>query len=255
MLAGEHASRAPEAGGHLVDAEERPVSAAELLRPLQVARLREDDAVPDDRLGEKQRHVLAAQLLLDRAEVVEGHAGEAGKERLEAVGEGGVAVRRERSQRQPVEAVLDGDDARSAGRRPPELDRRLDRLGTRAREESAAEARRRAAQQLLRQQSRPLRDAEGDAAGQLEVEPLVQRRPHARVRAADVVHPEPAEQVEEAVAVRVVEVRTLAARPAAVEADRPQHAHELRVDEPRVELELLALVLCKQVAYFSHSPT
>jgi hypothetical protein len=76
----------------------------------------------------------------------------------------------------------------------------------------------------------------------------VQRRPHARVRAADVVHPEAAEQVQEAVAVRVVEVRTLAARPAAIEADRPQHAHELRVDEPRVELKFRARALGEQVA-------
>jgi len=53
---------------------------------------------------------------------------------------------------------------------------------------------------------------------------LVQRRPHALVVAAHVVHPEAAEHVEEAVALVVEQVGALAAGPAAVEADRPQHA-------------------------------
>ena len=74
----------------------------------------------------------------------------------------------------------------------------------------------------------------------LEPECLDERGADSRVVAADAVHPEAAEQVEETRPVGVVEVRALGARPGAVEADRPQHAHELRVDRPRPEVEILA---------------
>src|SRR5581483_433999 len=55
--------------------------------------------------------------------------------------------------------------------------------------------------------------------------------------------PEPAEEVEVTGAVVVVEVGALGARPGPVEADRPQHASELRVDRARPELEALAAAL------------
>ena len=70
---------------------------------------------------------------------------------------------------------------------------------------------------------------------------------HPRVVSPDVVHPEPAEPVEVAVPLGVVEVRALGARPAAVEADRAQHSHELRVDGARMELELVARVALEQL--------
>src|SRR4029453_5331405 len=49
-------------------------------------------------------------------------------------------------------------------------------------------------------------------------------------------------------AVGVVEISALGPRPTAVESDRPQQAHELRVDRPRVEVELLAPMLVEQLA-------
>ena len=76
--------------------------------------------------------------------------------------------------------------------------------------------------------------------GKIELERLDQRRADARVRAPDVEHPEAAEHVEVAVALVVPEVGALAASPGAVEADRLQHARELRVDRLAPQLEALA---------------
>ena len=76
----------------------------------------------------------------------------------------------------------------------------------------------------------------------------MQRGPYPLVVAADVVHPEPAEHVQEARAVGVVEVRALSPHPVPVEPDRPQHAQELRVDRPSVELELAPRVLLDEPA-------
>ena len=140
---------------------------------------------------------------------------------------------RERAERQPVEAVVGREDARALRRGAAELERRLDRLGAGAREEHALEPRRRAREQRLREQAGQRGDAELHGAGRLELERLDERRADARVVAADVVHPEAAEQVEVAVAVGVEEVGAVGARPGAVEADRAQHAHELRVDRAR----------------------
>ena len=128
MLEREQPARAAEAGLHLVGAEERPVAAAELLRALEVAGRRQVHALPLHRLDEEDGDVLAAQLGLERVEVAERHLREAGQQRLEARRELGVAVRRERAEREPVEAVLGRDDARrgrsrrgraSARPRPP----------------------------------------------------------------------------------------------------------------------------------------
>src|SRR2546423_3663096 len=147
-----------------------------------------------------------------------------------------------------MEGVLAGDDPRPAGRRAAELQRRFDRLGAGAREEHAPERRGRALEQCAREQTRERRDTELHFARRLQLESLNERRPDARVVAADVVHPEAAEQVEKPRAVRVVEIRTLRPLPASVEADRPEQTHELRVDRPRVEVELLAPVLVEQLA-------
>ena len=104
VLEREHLPGAPEAGLHLVDAEERAVAAADLLRALEVARRRQVDALALHRLDEEDRDVLAAQLLLERVEVAERNALEPRQQRPEPVRELRVAVRRERAERQPVEA-------------------------------------------------------------------------------------------------------------------------------------------------------
>src|SRR5262249_13418646 len=129
-----------------------------------------------------------------------------------------------------------------------DLDRRLDRLGPRACKEHAAEPCRRAVEQRLCEQAGGLGDPERHTPRQLEVERLVQRRPHLLVVAADVVHPQAAGHVQEARSVYAVEIRSLSASPVAVEADRPQHAQELRVDRPAMQPELAARVLVDEPA-------
>src|SRR4051812_36996083 len=106
VLEGEELPRASEACLHLVDGEERPVLPAELLRPGEVAVGREVDTVTLDRLDEEEGDVLAAQLSLERVEIVERHARETRQERAEALDELGPTVGGERTERQPVEAVL-----------------------------------------------------------------------------------------------------------------------------------------------------
>ena len=84
MLEREHPARPPEPGHHLVDAEERPVAAAQLLRSLEVAVRRQVDPLALHRLDEEERDVLASQLRLERVEIAERNLLESGQERLEA---------------------------------------------------------------------------------------------------------------------------------------------------------------------------
>ena len=178
------------------------------------------------------------QLRLERVEVAERHPVEAREQRLEARRELRVAVRAERAEREPVEAVVGGDDARALRRCAAELERRLVRLGAGAREEAALDARRRAREQRVGEQPGERGDAHREHPGRVELERFDQRGADAAVVAADVVHPESAEQVEVARSVAVVEVRAFGARPRAVEADRAQNADELRIDRARPEVEV-----------------
>ena len=203
----------------------------------------------DDRLDDEERDVLGAERGVERIEVAERDAREAGHERLEALRESGVAGRGERAERQPVEAALHRDDARAARRRAPDLDRGLDRLRPGAREQDSPEARGRPLQQLVGEDRAERVDAERELSRRVELERLLERRLHPRVVAPDVVHPEPAQPVEVAVAVGVVQMGAFGARPAAVEADRAQHPHELRVDRASVEVELVARVALEQLAH------
>ena len=82
MLEREQLPRAAEAGLHLVDAEERAVRAAERLCALEVAGRRQVHALPLDRLDEEEaRRLRCCSCLLERVEVAEGHAVEAGQQR------------------------------------------------------------------------------------------------------------------------------------------------------------------------------
>ena len=87
MLEREQPPVRPKPGLHLVDAEERAVAAAELLRALEVAGRRQVDALALHRLDEEDRDVLAPQLALERVEVAERHVREPGQQRPEALGE------------------------------------------------------------------------------------------------------------------------------------------------------------------------
>jgi len=89
--------------------------------------------------------------------------------------------------------------------------------------------------------------------GPLELQRLDQRLADAGVVAADVEHPEAAEQVEVAVAVVVPEVRSLRAGPAAVEPDRAQQLHELRVDRLRVQVERLGAPFLDELRQPAHA--
>ena len=60
MLERKELARPPEACLHLVDAEERPVAAAQLVGTFQIPGRGHEDAVADDRLHDEQRHVLTA---------------------------------------------------------------------------------------------------------------------------------------------------------------------------------------------------
>jgi hypothetical protein len=152
-----------------------------------------------------------------------------------------------------VERVLGREDALPLRRRSPQLQRRLDRLGARAREEGPLDARRRAAQQLLGEQGGQHVHTELHRARPLQLERLDKRVAHARVVPPYVEHPETAEQVEVAVAVGVPEVRALGTGPAAVETNRPQELHELRVDRLRVQVERLGAPLLDELAQPAHA--
>ncbi len=71
MLEGEELARAAKSGLDLVDAEERPVPAAQLLRALQIAVRREVHALPLDWLDEEHRDVLGSQGGLECIQVAE----------------------------------------------------------------------------------------------------------------------------------------------------------------------------------------
>src|SRR5581483_7650174 len=173
--------------------EERPVAPAELLRSLEVAARRQVHALALNRLDEEEGDVLRAQRALERVEVAEGDAVEAGQERLEARGELVVAVRRQGAERQPVEAVIGRDDARTLRRRAAELQRGLDRLGAARGEEHAAESVRRPLEERLGEQTGQGRDAQREHPRRVELERLDEGGADAGVVAADVVHAEAAE--------------------------------------------------------------
>jgi len=88
--------------------------------------------LPLHRLDDERRDVAARQLGFERREVPERHCVAARQKRPEALAELLVAVDRHGPKRQPVEATLAVDDARPAGRGAGELQRTLDRLGSRA---------------------------------------------------------------------------------------------------------------------------
>ena len=139
-----------------------------------------------------------------------------------------------------MEAVLGGDDAGATGGGAPQLERRLDRLRSGAREQAALDPPAGERGQLLREQAGQERRPHREHPGRLEAERLDERLADLRVVPADAVHAEAAEQVEVARPLGVVEVGAFGARPGAVEADRPQDANELRVDRARPEVEILA---------------
>src|SRR5919205_722686 len=85
-------------------------SNAKSLPVLEIAGRRQRAALALDRLDDEERDVLGPERLLERVEVAERHAVEAGQERAEAAGERVVPVRRERAEGEPVEGARRRDD-------------------------------------------------------------------------------------------------------------------------------------------------
>src|SRR6185312_7655111 len=228
-----------EAGLHLVDGKERAVSPAKLLRAFQIAGRRDVHSLSLHGLDEKERDLLGTERSVECVEVAERNRREPRQERPKAFDEMAIAARREGTEREPVEGLLRRDDARPAGRGAPELERRFDCLGARAREQDSRQSCGRPLQQLFGKESRQQRDAELDRSGSVELERLDKRRADPGIVPPGVEHPEAPEHVEETVPIRVVEVLPFGSRPHAIEADRLQHPHELWVDPARVEVVVL----------------
>ncbi len=127
----------------------------------------------DDRLDDEERDVLGAQRGLERVEVVERDAREAraasGSKRSEKAGS---PVAESAPSVSPWKPRSTETHARAPGRRAADLDRGLDRLGARAREQDAPEARGRAPQQLLGEDRAQRVDAERELPRRVELERL-----------------------------------------------------------------------------------
>ena len=240
MLEREKPSGAPEAGLHLVADEQRAVLAAQRLSPGEVPLRRQVDALALDWLDDEGGDFVARKLSSQRIEIAEGDTIAAWQERSEAVAELLVAVQRERAEGQAVEGVACVEDARAPGRRARQLDRGLDRLRAGVGRNHRHDPLGRPRDQLLREQARKHADAELRQVGAVGVEQLVQRGDHVGVVAPDREGAVARQQVEVAVAPRVDQVRALAARPGAVEAERAHDPPELGVQVAVVELHRIA---------------
>ena len=229
MLAGDEAAGAAETGLDLVGDEQRAVLAAEPLRLLQVAVVRQVDALSLDRFEDEGGDVAGLQRALQGDDVVERHAHAVAQQRLEPGAEQLVAVQRQRAHGQAVEGVITVDDLRAAGRGAGELDRPLHRFRAGIAEEDLVEVRQ-PRDQPFGQQAGQQRGIHLHQAGEPRVQHAAQRVRDRRVVAADGEDAEAAQQVQVAVAGGVEQVGAFAADVVDVEADRLQHADELRVE-------------------------
>ena len=182
----------------------------------------------------------------ERVEVAEGDGLAARQQRPGALAVLGVAVHRQRSHRQAVEAALAEQHARPAGGHARELERRLDRLRPRVREHGGVDPLRHPREQILGEQAGGERDAQLREVGRPRRERLRERVAYVRVVAAEREHAVAAEQVEVTIAARVDQLGALGRHPAAVEVERAQHPAELRVEVPVVQRELLPAPLVEQ---------
>ncbi|CAM5324373.1 hypothetical protein SAFG77S_00079 [Streptomyces afghaniensis] len=146
-----------------------------------------------------------------------------------------------------MEGVRAVQDSGSAGDEAGELQRSLDGLRSAVAEEHPVQVRA-VREQLLGQQARQRLAVEPGEVGEPGVQDVVQRLAHHGVVAAQAHHPEPGEHVQVVVAVRVVEVGALGALVDLVEADGVQHARELVVQVPGVQLVALGSALGQSCA-------
>src|ERR1700722_17817554 len=229
-----------ESGLHLVHDQQRAVLAAQLLGRAPVLRRRAVHALALDRLDDERRDVVAAQLLLKRIEIAEGHRFGFRQQRAEALAELLAAVERERAGGEAVEGVLSEEDLGALSGLAGELDGRLDRLGARVAEEGTGDACVRPPDELLGQQARKQRAVHLDHVRQVEVQCLMQRGLDRRVTAAEGVHAEAGQEVEIPLAGIVVEITALGPDVVPVESDSPERPGKLRVHVALVQGEVLA---------------
>jgi hypothetical protein len=242
----EQASRAPEPGLDLVHRQQRPVAAAELLGARQVAGRGDVHALALHGLDQECGDVATRELARQRVEVAEGHGLATRQQRPGALAVLGVAVDRQRSQRQAVEAALAEQHALPAGGHARELQRRLDRLRPGVREHGGVDPLRHPREQFLGEQAGGERDAQLREVGRPRRERLRECVAYARIVTAEREHPVAAEQVEVTIAARVDQLGALGGHPTAVEVERAQHPPELRVEVPVVQRELLPAPLVEQ---------
>jgi hypothetical protein len=142
LLVGEERPGPSDSRLHLVDAEERADLTRDLRRRLhETVVQRNDAALPEDRLENDRRQVAAwGDGGLQGLDVVRPGERDAGKERLESLPLGRLPRRRQSAERPPVEAAVERDDARPAGRLPGDLERCLVRLGARVAEKRLSPA-------------------------------------------------------------------------------------------------------------------
>ena len=95
-----------------------------------------------------------------------GTGSQSGSSGPKPVAKDGVAVERQRAERQPVKGVLGVEHARATGRGAGDLDRRLDRLGAGVRGHHRPDRVGRAREQLLGQNAAQQRDAELGQVGE-----------------------------------------------------------------------------------------
>lgn len=199
-----------------------------------------------DRLDDQGSHIALLQLPCQGVEITERYGG-VGQQRGEAVPEAVLAVDGQGSGGQAVEGVRAVQDARFPGGVPGELERGLHRLRAAVAEEHPVQMRT-VGEQPLREQPGQRLAVEAGEVGELGVEDVVQRLADDGVMAAEAHHPEPGEHVEVVLAVRVPEVRALGPLVDLVEADGVQHARELVVEMPAVQLVAFGAALGQQRA-------
>ena len=139
-----------------------------------------------------------------------------------------------------MEAVAGVEDPRAPGGGAGELDRPLDRLGAGVGGHHRGDPCRGARDERLGQHARKDRHAELGEVRAVRVDQLAQRGDDIGVVAPDREGPVAAEQVEVARPVGVDQVRSFAAHPDAVEAERANDPPELGVEEAVVERHRLA---------------
>src|SRR5215212_11722302 len=98
MLERQKPARPPHSGLDLVEHEQRPVAAAQLLRARQVARRWDPHTFALHRLDDEGRHILALKLLLEAGEIPERNGIASRHQRSEAFPELRVAVNRQGSE-------------------------------------------------------------------------------------------------------------------------------------------------------------